>query len=89
MNRDPGYIFIRLHFQMKQEHIKVMTKAMSYIIKHLDVDVSFLSEFESQNILDEHSIEEILVGKISKRLQVVINSGLMSNYVHIFIMMNL
>ena len=67
---------ISLHFQMKKEHIQVVTKAMSYIIQELDVDLLFLSQFQSQNILDEHSIDEIWVGEIPKWLQVVINPGL-------------
>ena len=49
---------------------------MSYIIKHLDVDVSFLSEFESKDVLDEHSVEEILVRGMPKMLQMVMICGL-------------
>ena len=74
---NPAYGFLMYHrvFQMKPEHRKIVLKAMPHIIKHLDVNVSFLSQFESKNILDEHSIEDIKVGEMSKLLQVVINSG--------------
>ena len=49
---------------MKPEHKKVMSKAMPVIIDKLDVNVSFLSVFESKNVLDTHSTEEILVGQM-------------------------
>ena len=67
-----------LHFQMKQEHKKIILKAMPYIIQNLEVDVSFLSEFESQKVLSQDSIEEILVGDMSIHvyLKVVINCEL-------------
>ena len=39
---------------------------MPCIIDNLVVDGSFLSIFESKNILDRHSIEEILVGQMLK-----------------------
>ena len=34
---------------------------MSFMIRNLEVDISFLSEIETQNILDAQSIEDILV----------------------------
>ena len=52
---------MNLYFQMKLEHRKIILKAMPYLIKHLDVDASFLSEFETQGIFDDHTLEAILV----------------------------
>ena len=54
-------VLIILDLQMQREH-KIILKAMSYIIKHLKVDVAFLSEFQAHDIFDECSMEEILVG---------------------------
>ena len=65
---------------MKPEHIKVILKAMSYIIKELEVDESFLSVFVSEGILDEHSVEEILVGVMVNCLQIVISCGPYDSY---------
>ena len=47
---------------MKLEHRTIIAKAMSFLVKHLVVDVSLMSEIESQKILDSQSVEEILVG---------------------------
>ena len=49
-------------FQMKLEHKAIISKAMYFLITNLDVDVSLLSEIESQKLLDAQSIQEILVG---------------------------
>ena len=65
---------------MKPEHVKVILKAMPYIIKELEVDESFLSVFVSEGILDEHSVEEILVGVMANCLQIVISCGPYDSY---------
>ena len=59
---------------MKQEHKRIILKAMPYLIGHLEVDVSFLSVFESKKIPSGDSTEEILVSKISILLDMVINA---------------
>ena len=59
-----GYLSIQLSicFQMKPVHKAIIAKAMSFLITGLDVDVSLLSEIESQKILDAQHIQEIMVG---------------------------
>ena len=52
---------INFDFQMEPGLRNVILKAMPYIIKHLDVNASFLSQFEANGILDVHSVEKILV----------------------------
>ena len=42
---------------------------MPYLVKNLDVGVFLLSEFEANGVLDEHSVEEILVGGMPEWLQ--------------------
>ena len=47
--------------QMKNEHKKVIQKAMAFMIMKLEVDVSLLSQIQEKGILDTQSVEEILV----------------------------
>ena len=46
---------------MKTERKKIINKAMSLIIRDLEVDASFLSHFQTAHIFDATSVEDILV----------------------------